>query len=105
MPRPPPPSAERAGVRSRGRARECTFRASEARWPARLTRERHEGIPPEHVVDLALHLLDLRVRPGLEPERQVRVRVRGADEPPATAGKDEARDLRRAPAEIGRAHV
>src|SRR5262245_14037917 len=49
------------------------------------------GILAQHSIDLALHLLDLAVGSGLEPERQVRIRVRGAHEAPAPARKDHAR--------------
>src|SRR6185369_17749653 len=42
----------------------------------------------QHGVDLALHLLDLAIGPGLEAEGQIRVGVRGAHESPAAAWKD-----------------
>src|SRR5439155_26572101 len=48
----------------------------------------------QHGVDLPLHLLDLPVGPGLEPERQIRIRIRGADEPPAASREDHARPVR-----------
>src|SRR5215831_16054373 len=44
----------------------------------------------QHRVDLALHLLDVAVGTGLEPQGEIRVRVRGADQAPAAPREDDA---------------
>src|SRR5262249_23228074 len=86
----PPPAGCAKGPDAR-RPRAPTKQMGLFPQPARLGRERHERVAAERVVDGALHLRDLRVGTGLEAERQIRVRVRRTHEPPAAAGKDDAR--------------
>src|SRR5438093_320098 len=62
-------------------------------WRA-LVGEGQERVAAQHRVDLALHLVDLTLGVGLEPQREIRIRVRGAHEPPAAARKDHTRAVR-----------
>jgi hypothetical protein len=55
--------------------------------------QRDEGVAAERVVDDALHGVDLIGAVPLEPQREVRIRVRGAHEAPAAVGKQHARPV------------